>query len=63
MRDIPATAENLDSDKETIVIYHHGSRSMQVASFLEHAGFDNVINLDGAIDAWTRTIDPKMKQY
>ena len=63
MGDIPATAENLDSDKENIFICHHGSRSMQVAGFLEHAGFANVINLDGGIDAWARTIDPEKQQY
>jgi rhodanese-related sulfurtransferase len=63
MAEISLAAASLDSSRDTIVICHHGARSMQVASFLEHSGFSNVINLDGGIDAWAKTIDPNMQQY
>jgi rhodanese-related sulfurtransferase len=63
MGSIPDKTGELDSEKETIVICHHGARSLQVAHFLENNGFNNVVNLDGGIDAWARIIDPNMAQY
>lgn len=63
MADIPAAVKALDTELKTIVICHHGARSMQVAFYLENNGFTNVINLDGGIDAWAMTIDPNMQQY
>ena len=59
----PAAAKDFDDQAQTIVICHHGARSMQVANYLENAGFINVINLDGGIDAWAMTIDLDMEQY
>lgn len=59
----PAAANSLDTQAQTIVICHHGARSMQVANYMENAGFINVINLDGGIDAWAMAIDPDMQQY
>ncbi len=53
----------LDSAAETVVICHHGGRSMQVAGLLEQLGFPNVINLAGGVDAWARLVDPSMPVY
>jgi rhodanese-related sulfurtransferase len=53
----------LDSTAETVVICHHGGRSMQVAGLLEQLGFPNVINLAGGVDAWARSVDPSMPVY
>jgi rhodanese-related sulfurtransferase len=47
----------------TVVICHHGGRSMQVAGLLERRGFSSVINLTGGVDAWARTVDPSMPVY
>lgn len=63
MRQIPQAINELDPDQETIVICHHGIRSRQVALFLEHNGFTNVINLRGGLDAWARDTDPQMATY
>jgi len=63
MGHVPGALKDLDPDAETIVICHHGSRSMQVANYLENAGFSNVINLAGGINAWAMKIDPEMPQY
>jgi len=63
MGDVPGVLKDLDPDAATIVICHHGARSMQVADYLESAGFSNVINLDGGINAWAMVIDPNMRQY
>jgi rhodanese-related sulfurtransferase len=36
---------------------------MQVANFLEHNGFTNMINLAGGIHAWAQQVDPSMPTY
>ena len=63
MRDIAAACDRLDSQRETIVICHHGVRSRVVASYLERAGFGNVVNLSGGVAAWARDVDPQMPVY
>lgn len=60
---IPSTLDELDRDREVVVICHHGVRSQQVAWFLGRAGFQRVINLAGGIDAWARDLDPEMPTY
>lgn len=60
---VPLRFEELDPAAQTVVICHHGMRSMQVAMFLEQRGFSNVINLAGGVAAWARQVDPDMPQY
>lgn len=55
--------ESLDRERETVVICHHGVRSLRVCYFLANAGFDNLINLSGGIDAWAKEIDSDMATY
>jgi rhodanese-related sulfurtransferase len=63
MRDIPQKINTLDTQSNTILICHHGMRSLQVAYFLEQAGFEKVFNLSGGIAAWAELVDPKMPTY
>lgn len=63
MGQIPAQLDELDKDRETVVICHHGIRSRQIGYYLEQAGFDNVINLKGGLDAWAKIIDKNMATY
>ena len=63
MRDIPSRIAEIDPDKEVVAFCHLGGRSMQVALFLERQGFTRVHNLLGGIDAWSRTVDPKVPLY
>ena len=63
MREIGARIAELDEDREVVAICHHGGRSMQVAMFLEKQGFKRVHNLQGGIDAWSRTVDPAVPVY
>ncbi len=63
MGQIVARINELDKNKETVVVCHHGIRSWQVAKFLEHEGFGDVINLTGGIDAWAKEVDPTMPLY
>lgn len=63
MRQIVASLSQLERNRETVVICHHGIRSQQVAGYLEHQGFTNVINLQGGVAAWARDVDPAMPTY
>ena len=62
MGDIPARLTELDPDRETVVVCHHGVRSAQVAMYLARNGFERVINLSGGIDRWS-DIDPSVPRY
>ena len=63
MGEVPARKDELDEDAEIVVICHHGGRSMQIALFLEKAGYNNVHNLVGGVDAWSRMVDPAVPLY
>ncbi len=64
MGHVRGEAHELDPDRETIVICHHGIRSFSVARFLENElGFTNVVNLAGGVAAWAREVDPGMPTY
>ncbi len=63
MGQIPARAAQLDPEQETVVVCHHGVRSLQVAGFLAGRGFKKLYNLQGGVDAWAREIDPAMRNY
>lgn len=63
MQTIPARQEELDPQQAVVCICHHGARSMQVAAFLERAGFEQVINLTGGIHAWALQVDSTMPTY
>ena len=63
MREVPARVEEIDRGQEVVAICHHGGRSQQVAMFLEKNGFSKVHNLQGGVDAWSRTVDPAVPLY
>lgn len=63
MAQIPDRLDELNGDRDIIVICHHGARSFQVAVFLKRCGFETVINLTGGIDAWSREVDPGVPLY
>lgn len=42
---------------------HSGGRSEHAARLLREAGFENVHNLEGGIDAWSVEIDPEVPRY
>lgn len=48
---------------EIIVYCHHGSRSFQVVTWLQHQGFSNILNMSGGIDKWAEEIDRSMDRY
>lgn len=63
MHEIPARLGELDSQRPIVCMCHHGMRSQQVASFLQHHGIPDVYNLAGGIDAWAREVDASCPTY
>lgn len=63
MGDIPSRLTELDPERETVVVCHHGIRSAQVAAYLARMGFEAVINLAGGIDAWSLSVDSAVPRY
>jgi rhodanese-related sulfurtransferase len=63
MHTIPPRIAELDRDQPIAVLCHHGGRSMQVAAFLERAGFKDVTNLTGGVHAWALQVDSSMPTY
>jgi len=63
MREVPGRLREVDPGREVVAICHHGARSQQVAIFLEKNGFSKVHNLQGGVDAWSRTVDPAVPLY
>lgn len=63
MSQIPERIDSLDTERETVVICHHGIRSRRVGLYLEQSGFKNVINLSGGVAQWARTVDNQMPTY
>ena len=59
---IVSKQEELNKEKELIVMCHTGVRSAQVCQYLESLGY-NVANLEGGIHAWSLIIDSSVPQY
>ncbi len=63
MNTLPARLDELSRDVHTVVICHHGTRSLNVTHWLRRQGFDNTQSLRGGVDAWARAVDPKVPVY
>lgn len=53
----------LDRDTPLVFQCHHGIRSQQAAEYFRRAGFRNLYNLQGGIDAWSTLVDPSVPRY
>jgi rhodanese-related sulfurtransferase len=63
LAELPGRFGELPKDTPIIVHCHHGGRSAQAVRFLKEAGFEDVKNLSGGIDAWSADIDPDVPRY
>ncbi|HKV90741.1 MAG TPA: rhodanese-like domain-containing protein [Thermoplasmata archaeon] len=63
MNEVPNRLSEIPKDKKLIVYCHHGNRSMMVASYLHGAGYRDLSNLEGGIDAWSRQVDRSVRRY
>jgi adenylyltransferase/sulfurtransferase len=62
MGQVPDRINELDVDKEIVVLCRSGRRSLEVAKFLQQKGFKTV-NLAGGILAWSRDLDATIPAY
>jgi len=55
--------EGMDRDTPLVFHCHHGGRSRAAAEHFAAAGFRQVYNVTGGIDAWSQEIDPSVPRY
>ena len=63
MGQIQGRINELNKDRDLVVMCHHGIRSQRVALFLQQQGFTDIYNLSGGINAWANQVDPHMAKY
>ena len=63
MNTIPDNLDKLPKDKPIVIMCHGGGRSAQVQMWLNANGYDNAVNLEGGIHAWSTMIDPLVPKY
>lgn len=63
LAELPGRFGELPKNVPIVVHCHHGGRSAQAVRFLQEAGFKDVKNLAGGIDAWSADIDPDVPRY
>jgi rhodanese-related sulfurtransferase len=59
----PTIDQALDPRKQTVVLCHHGVRSMQASQFLASRGFEDVWNVTGGIHAYSQGVDSSVPMY
>ena len=60
---ITESLDKISKDITTVVMCHHGVRSINVIHYLESIGYKKLINLDGGIHAWSTDVDKSMSVY
>ncbi len=63
MNEVPARLDEIDPGRDVVVYCHHGPRSAIVTRYLRENGYPAAANLDGGIDAWSKTVDPSLPRY
>jgi monothiol glutaredoxin len=58
-----AQLESLSRDAMLVFYCHSGQRSQAAAEHFRIQGFNNVHNLEGGIDAWSRDVDSSLPRY
>lgn len=62
--ELPRRADEVRREGPVVLICHHGVRSMQALAYLQQRhGRQNLLNLKGGIDAWSRLVDPAVAIY
>ena len=63
--EVEARSGELAEWKERPIVAHchHGGRSARACALLRAAGFHDVTNLAGGIEAWSLTVDPDVPRY
>lgn len=56
-------ADELEPGVPTVVMCHHGVRSLRGAAILLHMGIEQVWSMRGGIELWATTVDPSVGRY
>jgi len=60
---LEAELDGVDPETEIVAYCHHGIRSASALALLRERGFANTRHLEGGIDSWSRTVDPRVERY
>lgn len=60
---LASSVDEIPRSQPVVCICHHGVRSAQVVAFLLRAGWADVYNLEGGVDAWSCQVDPAVPRY
>src|SRR5437660_755585 len=60
---IPDRLTEIPRIETTVVMCKSGVRSARAIEFLRGEGFENLLNLEGGLDAWREEVDPTMRKY
>jgi molybdopterin/thiamine biosynthesis adenylyltransferase/rhodanese-related sulfurtransferase len=60
---IASKFDEIPREGTAVVICKSGVRSARAIKFLRDQGFDNLLNLEGGMDAWREQVDPTMANY
>jgi rhodanese-related sulfurtransferase len=63
MHELRGRLGDVPREKPVVVLCHLGERSLHVTRFLIAAGMNDVYNLEGGIDAYSRGVDPSIPRY
>jgi len=61
--ELPERLAELDRNRPLAVHCKSGARSARAVKLLRDAGFENVYNVKGGINAWSEEIDPSVPKY
>ena len=61
--ELPERLVELDQDENFAIHCKTGGRSARAVQLLQSAGFQNVYNVKGGINAWSEEIDPSVPKY
>jgi len=62
LADLERRCGEIPTDRPVLVMCQAGSRSAMAAERLRALGFDNIVNVDGGFDAWSRAGLPSERQ-
>ena len=63
LQQLPSRLKELRAGEPIVAMCKSGARSRRAAQFLQSAGFQDVVNLSGGIDAWIQDVDPSLPGY
>jgi rhodanese-related sulfurtransferase len=63
LQTLPQRVAELNPSAPTALLCHHGARSLSAGHWLAQQGFEQLANVHGGIDAWSRNADTTIPLY